>query len=393
MPSRLLIRNCRLYTSPDSPPTSLLIEGSRIVSPGSEPGNGAAFLDAGGRIAVPGFIDLHIQGAGGADVLDSSADALRTISRTLARLGTTGFLGTTVSRPDEGNTHLQLMRDWTAQNLGGATLLGIHLEGPFLNPARKGGLAPESIYPSSSNALDQLYADAGSVLKMMTIAPEMPGNLDRIRTLVARGTVAAFAHSEATYEETQRGFDAGVSHVTHLFNAMPSVHHRAPGPVTAIFEHPSVSAQIISDGKHLHPAIVRLLWRNLGPDRCVCITDGVQGMGLPDGRYIYNGKEYVSTEGTALYPDGTLIGTTMSLGTIALRFREYTGCSFRQAIDTVTVVPAKVLGLEATKGSLDAGKDADIVVLDSDYSVYCTIVQGKIVYSKGEKPSPGIPDR
>ena len=378
----LVIRNCRLATAPDRQPVNIVIEGSRIRSIDGTPADGAASFDAGGRIAVPGFIDLHIQGAGGSDVLDATPEALQNISRALARLGTTGFLGSTVSQPHNGNAHLQLLRQFTNQDLGGATILGIHLEGPFINAKKRGGLAPEAVYASSRQELDALYEVTGSALRMMTIAPELPGNLEIIRLLAANGTVAAFAHSDATYEETLRGFDAGISHVTHIFNAMPSLHHRMPGPITAIFEHPSITAQIISDGNHLHPAIVKLIWRNLGSHRCACITDGVQGMGLPEGRYLYNGKEYTSKEGVARYLDGTLIGTTMSLGTIALKFMEFTGCSFAEAIDTISRVPAAVLGLESSKGSLAVGKDADIVLLETDFSVFCTIIGGKIVYSK-----------
>jgi N-acetylglucosamine-6-phosphate deacetylase len=192
-------------------------------------------LDAGGRIAVPGFIDLHIQGAGGSDVLDATPEALQNISRALARLGTTGFLGSTVSQPHNGNAHLQLLRQFTNKDLGGATILGIHLEGPFINAKKRGGLASEAVYASSRQELDALYEVTGDALRMMTIAPELPGNLEIIRLLAANGTVAAFAHSDATYEETLRGFDAGISHVTHIFNAIPP----ACRAITAIFEHPS----------------------------------------------------------------------------------------------------------------------------------------------------------
>jgi len=382
MPQRLLIHNCRLSSAPENPPVTIVVEGSSITSLDRAPVDGETILDAGGRIAAPGFIDLHIQGAGGSDVLDGTPGALQTMSATLARLGTTGFLGTTVSQPHRGNAHLQLMRQSVNQDLGGARLLGIHLEGPFVNVKRKGGLSPDALYAPSREALEALYAVTGDALRMMTIAPELPGNLEIIRALVSHGTVAAFAHSEATYEQTLQGFEAGISHVTHIFNAMPSLHHRTPGPITAIFEHSTVTAQVISDGNHLHPAIVHLVYRVLGPDRCACITDGVQGMGLPDGLYLYNGKEYLSKEGAARYLDGTLIGTTMGLGAIARRFMAFTHCSLSEALGTVTSVPAKVLGLEHAKGSLAAGKDADIVILDPDFSVFCTIVAGSIVYRK-----------
>jgi len=380
----VIIRNCRLYNSADTAkPVDIVINNSVIHSIGqSDASSEALIIDAGNRIAVPGFIDVHIQGAGGADILDGTEEALQTISQTLARTGTTGYLGTTVVKHTEGNTHLKFARHYVGKNLNGATLLGFHIEGPFINVKKKGGLAEECIYDSSPEKLDDILAITGDTLKMMTIAPELPGNLNIIKILVKNDIIAAFAHSDATYEETLKGFDAGINHVTHIFNAMPPLHHREPGPLTAIFENTDITAQIISDGHHIHSRIVHLLYQILGNKRCVCITDGMHGIGLPDGKYIYNGKEYESKDGAARYLDGTLIGSTMSLSDIVMKFIEFTGCSFKTAIDTVTATPAKLLGIYDKKGSLEPGKDADIVLLDSDNSVYATFVEGKLVYSK-----------
>jgi N-acetylglucosamine-6-phosphate deacetylase len=178
------------------------------------------------------------------------------------------------------------------------------------------------------------------------------------------------------------GFDAGISHVTHIFNAMPPLHHRFPGPLAAIFERSGITAQIISDGHHLHPAIVRFLHATLGGERCVCITDGMAGIGLPEGRYLYNGREYESLAGAARYLDGTLIGSTMSLLNIAFHFQTFTGCTRMAAIDSVTKIPARVLGLEHRKGTIERGADADLVLIDADNDPYCTIINGKEVYRR-----------
>ncbi len=375
----MVIQNCRLATAPDRL-THVVLMGSRIGSVGGPVDPQIPQLDAGGRLLSAGFIDVHVQGAGGADVLDGTPDALRTMSVTLARLGTTAFLGTTVARPGTAHAHLRVVREYTGADLGGAVLVGAHLEGPFINVQKKGGIAPDGIYPSSRALLDELYALAGDTLRMMTIAPELPGNLERIRQLVDHGTVAAFAHSCAGYDEFQQGCDAGITHVTHCFNAMHPMHHRDPGPITALFEHPTLTAQLIADGNHVHPAMVRLLCREIGTQRCACITDGVQGMGLPPGRYVYNGREYDSLDGVARYLDGTLIGTTMGLGEIARRFKQYTGCTIADALATVTLVPARVLGLDGAKGSIAPGKDADLVILNDDLSVHLTMVGGRIVH-------------
>ncbi len=384
MKNDLLISNCKLYTSLDNTLVDVLVDDGRISRIGEMPGDSSSsfVLDANGRMLVPGFIDTHIQGAGGADILDGKEESLRTISRTLATLGTTGFLATTVMQPKMGSGHLTAAAQALGKDLGGAHVLGIHLEGPFINVKKKGGISAENIYASSHQGFDEILQMTGDALKIMTIAPELPGNLDIIHQLAANDVVASFGHSDANYEEIKLGIDAGITHVTHLFNAMQSLHHRAPGPLLAIFENASIKAEIISDGHHLHPGVVGLAFRLLGLERCVCVTDGVPATGLPDGQYSYNGKAYESLRGTARYLDGTLIGTTLGLGQIAQRFMEFTGCSLATAIDTATKVPAKLLGLEDKKGSIEVGKDADLVLLDSDYSVWATIIGGKVAYRK-----------
>lgn len=385
MKQSLLIKNCRLYNSAsDSPPVNILIEGSVVKS--INPQNveeGVNIVDAGGRIATPGHIEVHIHGAGGADMLDGTQEAIGTISRTLASTGTTGFLGTTFITPDDDSRHLRQTRDFVGKNMGGARLLGYHLEGPYVNVKKKGGMTPDTIYPAEPGGLEEILEITGDALKMMTIAPELPGHLDIIRELVRNNIIAAFAHSDADYEETIQGFEAGINHVTHLFNAMRPLHHREPGPLAAIFENSDITAQIISDGHHVHRRVVDLAYKLLGPERCICITDGIQGLGLPEGRYYFNQSDYESKGGVARRLDGTLIGTTMSLCRIAVNFMKFTRCSLETAFDSVTKKPAKLLGIDDRKGSIEAGKDADIVLLDSeDYSVWATFIEGEPVYTQ-----------
>ncbi len=383
--STTLLKNCRLYNeSSNEKLFDIIIKDSLIDSilEKGERNDADTVVDIKGRILAPGLIDVHIQGAGGADILDNNLESLQTISKTLAKVGTTGFLGTTVVKPTMNNEHLKLAAKYVHKDLGGAELLGFHLEGPFINIRKKGGLAEDGIYSPSVEAMNEILEVTGNHLSMMTIAPELPGNTRVIKLLVDNNVVAAFAHSNATYEELKKGFTAGINHVTHIFNAMPPLHHRTPGPLAAIFEHPSVSAQIISDGHHLHPSIVNMLYKLLGPERCICITDGMHGIGLPDGKYIYNGREYESKEGAARYLDGTLIGSTTSLANIALKFMEFTGCSMKEAINTVTINPARLLQIDDRKGTIEKGKDADIVVFDFDYSIFATFVNGKNVFLK-----------
>jgi N-acetylglucosamine-6-phosphate deacetylase len=385
MSQRLLITNCRFFdATEDKQTTSILIENGVISQIGKiEPGTACDdTLDAQGRIIAPGFIDIHIQGAGGADILDSTPEALKAISRTCARFGVTGFLATTVFKPNQENRHLALAAEYVGRDLGGANLLGIHLEGPFISRDKRGMIQPGCICSPSVRILDEIQSTTGGHLRMMTIAPELPDSRQIIRSLVESGTIASFGHSSATYEQTLDGFDAGISHVTHLFNAMASLHHREPGPLVAIFESEHITAQVITDGVHIHPAVLKLAYKKLGPVRTIPITDGMQAIGLGDGMFIYNGVEYESKAGAARYKDGTLIGTAIGLSQMLERFVGFTDCPLEVAIRMVTQNPARILGLENKKGSIAVGKDADLILLEDNLSVNTTIVAGKIVFRK-----------
>ena len=382
MPNYLLIKNGRLFNSPKKENANILIRGKTIVRIGKikTADENCQVLDASGRIVAPGFIEVHIQGAGGASILDANRSALETISTTLARLGTTSFLATTVFKPGVENLPIAVAAENTGKDLGGANLLGIHLEGPFISPEKKGGILMNSICKPSLNILRKIYDLTGKTLKMMTIAPELPGSLPVIRKLVDSGTIASFGHSSASYEETLKGIEAGISHVTHLFNAMPPIHHRSPGPLPAIFENKRVTCQVITDGVHLHPEIVRFAFNLLGDSRFVTISDGVTSTGLPDGIYLYDGVKYRSKNGTGRRNKETLVGTTLGLNQMIGRLMKFTGCTLETAIKTVTENPARTLGIEKRKGSLAIGKDADIVILNQDLSVFATIIAGKKVF-------------
>jgi N-acetylglucosamine-6-phosphate deacetylase len=218
MSQKLLITNCKLFDAADNEQTtSILIENGIITQIGQiNSGIYKNILDAHGRIIAPGFIDIHIQGAGGADVLDATPEALKAISQTCARFGTTSFLATTVFKPNQENQHVALAAQYVGRDLGGANLLGIHLEGPFISPQKRGMILPECICPPSLQLLDKIQDVTKGRLKIMTIAPELSGNLQIIRRLIDSNIIASFGHSNATYEQTLDGFAAGVSHVTHL---------------------------------------------------------------------------------------------------------------------------------------------------------------------------------
>ena len=382
MSQRLLITNCVLYNTPNAEQTtSILIENGIIAQIGQiNPSDSDNTLDAEGRTIAPGFIDIHIQGAGGADVLDASPEALKAISQTCAHFGTTSFLATTVFKPNQENKHLKFAAEYTGRNLGGANLLGTHLEGPFVSHEKRAMVSPDCICPPSLEVLEKIIDTTGGHLKMMTIAPELPGSTQIIQRLVESNVVASFGHSNATYDQTLAAFKSGISHITHLFNAMPSLHHRSPGPLIAIFETKNITAQLITDGVHIHPCVIKFVFETLGPHRIILITDGMRALGLADGKYTYDGIEYESREGIARHKNGTLVGTTLGLSQLLPKFMTFTDCPLDVAIKTVTENPAKLLGIEKRKGTIEEGKDADLVLLNQDCSIYTTIVDGNVVF-------------
>ncbi len=381
----LVIRNCRPYDLAETEQTVNILITDGVISNISriEVGNERCqVFDVEGRLIIPGLIDIHVHGAGGGDTSHGSIEALQKVSATLARMGITSFIATTTTRPEIKNRHLRIAGELVGQDLGGANLIGLHLEGPFISSKRRGGIPLDGIERPAIDILDYLIEITKGTLKMMTIAPEVDGALDVISALMKQGIVASFGHSDADYYETQEGIAAGISHVTHIFNAMRTMHHRDPGPVPAIFEDPNITVQLISDGIHVHEKMVRFIYKQFGGERCVCISDGMLSMGLPEGIYSYYDQDFKSKGGAARYLDGTLIGTTCSLYELMHRFMGFTGCSLPEALDTVIKNPARVLNIDNQKGAIEVGKDADLVVLDNDYSVWATIRDGRVIYKR-----------
>ena len=260
--------------------------------------------------------------------------------------------------------------------------MGSHLEGPFVNPVKCGMIARRNITAYSPKKLDDILAGAKGCIKMMTAAPELKGAVELIKRLKKNKIVVSIGHTDATYKEAMKGFDAGITHATHIFNAMRGLHHRQPGAAGAALMDERVSAQLIADGKHLHPAVVKLVVRQKWPDKIALITDSMSATGLAEGRYEYNGLKYESKEGLAVYyGSNTLIGTTLTLNKIIKRIVNMGIASLQEAVQMASLTPAAVLGIDGKKGSLEAGKDADIIVMDKDCSVEMTIINGNICWS------------
>ncbi|MGX4585925.1 N-acetylglucosamine-6-phosphate deacetylase [Paenibacillus chitinolyticus] len=335
------------------------------------------YMDGQGRLLIPGMIDVHIHGANGFDMMDGSETSIQEVSRACAATGCTSFLATSVSSTIEDLIAMIRSVKRVAGHEVGAKIAGLHLEGPYLNPKRKGMQNERFLRHPDLAEMKEIFDEADGLIKMVTIAPELPGGMELISFLKETGVIIAVAHSDATYEEAKQAFGAGASHVTHCFNGMRPIHHRDPGLVVAAFEEEHVSLQAIVDGIHLHPAIVRMMHRLKGPDGMVLITDALQAMGLGDGKYMFGGHPVTVSEGVARLEDGTLASSTVTMNE-ALRLTVDTGISLTDAVKMASSSPARLLGL-ANKGKISAGFDADLVLLDEQFQVQWTMIKGSIV--------------
>jgi N-acetylglucosamine-6-phosphate deacetylase len=364
----------------------VVLDGGRITEVGSGP---RAFRgpvsDLGDRLIVPGFIDLHVHGGGGSQVdgehPDEVAGAVRAVAAAHARWGTTALVATTVSAPEQRLvTALHgVAAVVTAPPGDGARVLGTHLEGPWLAPGKAGAQDPSALRAPTVAELHRLLTAAAGTLRLLTLAPELPGALDVVRTAAAAGVVVSVGHTEATVEQAARAFDAGARHATHLFNAMPPLLHRAPGPVGAARADPRVSVELVADGEHVHPAVLALV-AAAARGRVVAVTDAVSATGLPDGRYRLGAAPVDVRDGrvTLAAAPGTLAGSVLTMDR-AVRTLVAAGVPPAEAVTAATATPAGVLG-RAAAGRLAPGADADLVVLDGDLRAVATVVAGRPVH-------------
>jgi N-acetylglucosamine-6-phosphate deacetylase len=333
-------------------------------------------IDADGAYLSPGFIDIHIHGSGGADVMDATPEALERLSVSLLQTGTTSFLATTMtmsrSRIDAALNNIALHGSRT----GGAEILGVHLEGPFINPEKHG--AQDTAYiQSPSIALIEPYMD---IIKMITVAPEVQGAESFIRYIreVSPHVVLSIGHSSARYDEAKESFSWGISHATHLFNAMTPLHHREPGIPGAVFDS-DVTCDVIADLIHLHPSVLAMVQKQK-QGKLILITDAIRAGCMQCGRYDLGGQSVTVKEGKATLDDGTLAGSVLQINRALANMVIHTSWDIPHAVESVTLLPARKLGLN--KGILQEGYDADMVLFDKDFSIISTIVAGKVKYQR-----------
>lgn len=334
---------------------------------------------------IPGFIDLHIHGVAGADTMDRTEEAIRTMASALPQEGTTSFLATTMTgvrnQIEEALLNIRKYRE-DNNKPGMSEVIGVHLEGPFISPKRAGAQHPEHILEPSIPLFQRWQDLSGGAIKLVTLAPELKGGKELTSYLKKTGVVASIGHSDAIYTEVVESIQAGITHATHLFNQMRGIHHREPGVVGAVLIHDEVKCEIIADGIHVRPEMVKFAYQNKGKEGLILITDAIRAKCMGNGTYELGGQKVIVKENRATLRDGTLAGSILKLKDAAKNIMSYTGCTLQEIIEMASINPAKQINVFDRKGSIKEGKDADLVILNDQLEVVMTFCRGKLAYSK-----------
>ncbi|MBZ9596585.1 MULTISPECIES: N-acetylglucosamine-6-phosphate deacetylase [Streptomyces] len=354
----------------------VIVDGDRIAGSARE---GAEIVDLTGHWIVPGFVDMHNHGGGGASFTSGTAEDVLQGVRTHRAHGTTTLVASTVTGDlDELARRAGLLAELTQAG----EIAGIHFEGPFINPCRKGAHKEDLLRDPDPAEVRKLVDAAHGAARMVTLATELPGGLDSVRLLAEHGVIAAIGHTDASYEQTRAAIDAGATVATHLFNAMPALAHREPGPIAALLEDERITVELINDGTHLHPAALELAFHHAGAHRVALITDAMDAAGFGDGTYHLGPLEVEVKDGVArLVEGGSIAGSTLTLDTAFKRSVTLDKLPVESVVQAISANPAKLLGLYDQVGSLEPGKYADLVVLDAAFDVKGVMRRGEWIVS------------
>ncbi|MEU5959160.1 N-acetylglucosamine-6-phosphate deacetylase [Streptomyces sp. NPDC047525] len=353
----------------------VIVDGTRIS--GSAPADAETIDLPPGHWVVPGFVDIHNHGGGGASFTSGSVEDVLKGVHTHRLHGTTTVVASTVTGE----------MDFLAQRAGllaelaeQGDIAGIHFEGPFISPCRKGAHSEALLRDPDPADVRKLMDAAHGRAKMFTLATELPGGIDSVRLLAEHGVIAAIGHTDATYEQTQEAIDAGATVATHLYNAMPALGHRAPGPIAALLEDERITVELINDGTHLHPASFELAFHHAGAARTALITDAMDAAGFGDGQYMLGPLEVVVLDSVArLVEGGSIAGSTLTLDRAFKRSVTVDRLPVEDVVRAISANPARLLGMYDTVGSLEPGKDADLVVLDAEFELKGVMRKGEWV--------------
>ncbi|WP_340081705.1 N-acetylglucosamine-6-phosphate deacetylase [Terribacillus sp. FSL K6-0262] len=341
-------------------------------------------VDGKNHYALPGFIDGHIHGAAGADTMDATQESLHTIAAWLPNEGTTAFLATTITQ-GQGAIEAALEQvDLFSAQTGEAELIGVHLEGPFVNPKKAGAQPLSHIQKPDVELFRKWRQLSGGNIRVVTLAPECDEDYRLTELLASERIVASAGHTDASFEQMKEAARHGIGQLTHLCNQMNGIHHRDVGAVGAGFLLSTLSSELIADGIHVAPEMLRLIYQNVGPERLILITDSLRGKGLEDGTYDLGGQAVTVKEGKALLPDGTLAGSMLQMKDAVCNMAAFADASVLDIAKMTAENPAKQYKIYDRKGSLTKGKDADIVLLDDQLTLQATYCRGNLAYQKEE---------
>ena len=379
---RLLVRGGTAVLPGGLRRVDILIEGSQIAEVGeSLPADGAELFDASGMTVGPGFIDVHVHGGGGHSFFTRDAGRVAAYCDWAPRNGVTSFLVSTVGRDAEDTRAIFSALQPVISREGGAEPLGFHMEGPFINPARMGAFPPGMLRNPVPGEFESFQEAAAGHIRQVTLAPELPGAIELIHAVRQSGAIPAMGHTDATVVEARRGFEAGIRHVTHLFNAMRPIHQREGGPIVAALFEEMLTCELICDGAHVEPEVLRFAFRFLGPERTVVVTDNLHIAGTQSAGGQFAGQNVSVSGAKAVRDDGTIVG---SVATMDQHFRnviQYLEVDLGSAFRMCSGNPARIAGA-ARKGHIEPGMDADLVILDQGFQVAATICRGTLAWQR-----------
>ena len=375
----MIINNCNIIYLNSIEKGSVLIANGKIKEINPTSFENEEIIDACGLYLSPGFIDVHIHGAGGYDTMDGTFHAINEISKTILKHGTTSFTPTTMTvATSDINKSMQVIKEAKEKGTDGAIVLGAHLEGPFINPKAIGAQNPNFLIPPTLENYNTMVKGAEDAVVSITIAPEIEGAKELIKELSKKGIICSIGHTKASYEEAMEGIACGCKHSTHLFNAMTSFSHREPGVVGAIFDS-EITTETISDGIHISYPSLRIAYKQKTSDKVLLVTDAMMACSMPDGMYTLGGQDVIVKDGAARLLSGSLAGSILTLDKAVYNVYHNVGYPLHEVVKMATFNPARHCNVEDRKGLIKEGYDADLILFDEDINIKKVIVSGKVI--------------
>ena len=378
----MLIKNCNIIYLDKIEKGSVLIENGKIKEINPSNVNDTEVIDAEGLYLSPGFIDVHIHGAGGCDTMDGTVESINTIAKTIVEHGTTSFTPTTMTVAAEDiRKSMKVIKKLKEEGTEGANVLGAHLEGPFISPKAIGAQNPNFLLAQSVENYNKIVGDYGDAVVSITMAPEVEGAKELIKYLSDNGVTVSMGHTKATYDEAIEGIKCGACHSTHLYNAMTPFTHREPGVVGATFDT-DITTETISDGIHISYPALRTAYKQKGTDKVLLVSDAMEACGMPDGQYSLGGQDVIVKNGAARLLDGTLAGSVLTLDKAVKNIYSNSNYPLNEVVRMATYNGAKHCHVEDHKGLIKEGYDADLILFNEDIEIQKVFVKGKKVYNK-----------